>query len=155
MPTRFGEWEFDPIAETGIKVPKAKRREALEEVADFVKEQVLSRTGEGRTSVKGGRWVKGLTPEYLKKKSEESGVGFANLELSGDMLDSLDVKPEGKRVVIEVAEEERGKAEGHLTGLYGKHSDKRPRQFMPVGDQELAPEIMNGVRRILKRYEEE
>lgn len=151
---KYGEWSFDPIGETGIIVPKKKRQEALEEVAEFVKEQTLQRTGEGRTSVKGGRWVKGLTPEYKKKKAEESSVDFANLELQGEMLDSLNTGVRGKKVFIEVGEDQRGKAEGHLTGKYGKHSSIRPRQFMPVGDQELAPEIMAGVRKILKRYEE-
>lgn len=152
---KFGEWQFDPIAETGIKVPKDKREQALEEVATFVEESVLKNTGDGRTSVKGGKWVRGLTEEYAKKKGEESSADFANLELTGDMLDTLKTGVRGKKVFIEVDESERGKAEGHLTGKYGKRSRIRPRQFMPVGGQELSPEIMNGVKRILKRYEED
>jgi len=150
---KFGEWEFDPIAETGIKVRKEDREQALEEVATFVKEEILNRTGDGQTSVKGGRWVKDLRPDYKKKKLEESSVGFANLELEGEMLDSLETGVRGRKVFIEVGDDQRGKAEGHLTGQYGKQSATRPRQFMPVGGQELAGPIMNGVRKILRRYE--
>lgn len=156
MPKRaFGEWEFDPIAETGIKVRKEDRAQALEEVAEYVKEEILNRTGDGKTSVEGGRWVRGLTKGYAKVKAEESSADFANLELEGDMLDSLKTGVAGKKVFVEVGEDERGKAEGHLTGKYGKKSDIRPRQFMPVGGQKLSRPIMDGVRKILRRYEEE
>lgn len=156
MAKKFGEYEFDPFESTGIKVPKAKRKEALEEVADYVKEQILSRTGDGRTSVKGGKWARNLSPEYLKKKKEESGVGFANLELYGDMLDSLDTRIKGKgKIVIEVGDDQRGKAEGHITGIYGKNDSGKRRQFMPVEGEEFAPEIERGIKQILKRYEEE
>lgn len=151
---KFGEWEFDPERETGITVRKEDRGQALEEVATFVKEQVLSRTADLKPSVAGGRWIESLTPEYKKRKLEETNVDKANLELHGDLLDSLKTGVRGRKVFIEVAEEERGKAEGHLTGKYGKHSAIRPRQFMPVGSQDLAKPIMDGVRRILRRYEE-
>lgn len=149
-------YDFDPEKLTGIKVKKEDRADALEEVATFVKEQILSNTGDGKTSVKGGRWVRQLTKDYLKKKGEESSVDYANLELTGDMLDSLDTKVQGKRVRIEITDPEQwGKAEGHLTGQYGKNSRIRPRQFMPQGSQELSPDIQAGIKEILRRYEDE
>ncbi len=151
------KFDFDPEKITGIKVPKADRADALDEVASFVKEQILSNTGEGKTSVKGGRWVYGLKEPYKTKKGEESSADFANLELTGDMLDALEVNAKGKRVRIEITgSENQGKAEGHLTGIYGSGKQKpRPRQFMPYGDKnELSPDIVAGVRKILKRYEE-
>lgn len=151
---KFGEWEFDPIKETGIKVPKDRVEEALEEVATVVKEAVLSRTADLKPSVQDGRWVESLRPAYAKRKAEESSVDKANLELTGDLLDSLKTGVSGRKVFIEVAEEERGKAEGHLTGKYGKHSAIRPRQFMPVGNQKLAKPIMDQVRKVLRRFEE-
>lgn len=151
------KYDFDPMKLTGVKVPKENRADALDEVATFVKEQILSRTADGKTSVKGGRWKKKLSPDYLKKKKEETGVGYANLELSGDMLDALDTKVVSGKVRIEIAGEEAGKAEGNLLGSYGKDPDpSKAREFMPYKrGQELSPEIMDGVKRILRRYEEE
>lgn len=147
---------FDPEKATGVTVPAESRDDALDEVAKFVKEQILSRTGDGRTSVKGGRWKRKLTPEYLKRKKEESSVNFANLELHGDLLDAFDVGVEGRKVFMQVTGDQEPVAEGNLLGSYGRDPDpSKARQFMPIGDQELAPEIMQGVKRILKRYSED
>lgn len=149
-------YDFDPMKLTGVKVPRASRADARDEVADFVKEQILSRTADGRTSVKGGKWKRTLSPEYKKKKSEESSADFANLELTGDMLDALETSVVGKNIRIEVAGDEAGKAEGNLTGSYGRSPNlKNARQFMPVDDQELSPEIVSGIKKILQRYEDD
>lgn len=151
------EWDFDPQKKTGIKVKRENLDDALEEVATFVKEQILSNTADGKTSVKGGRWVRSLTKEYAKRKSEESSANYANLELTGEMLDALETAVDGRRIKIEIADpEQEGKAEGHLTGQYGSNSRIRPRQFMPwKRGEELSPDIMQGVKEILSRYEEE
>lgn len=151
-------YDFDPFKLTGVKVAKKNRAEALEAAANFVKEKILDNTGAGRTSVSGGRWVRSLTPAYKKVKSEESSADFANLELHGDMLDSLDVdiSPRSKNQLrIQVDADQADKAEGHLTGQYGKNSRTRPRQFMPQGEQELSADIVRGVKQVLKRFEEE
>lgn len=149
-------FDFDPFKLTGVKVAKANREQALEEAAEYVKEKILQNCGDGKTSVAGGRWVKSLTPKYAEQKKEYSTVGYANLELHGDMLDSLDVFPKNSRSIrIEVGSDQRDKAEGHLTGVYGNSSKVRPRQFMPQDGEELSPEIVRGIREILERYEEE
>lgn len=150
------KFDFDPMKLTGVKVPKADREDALDEVATFVKEQILSKTAAGETSVKRGRWKRELSPEYKKIKKEESSSGFANLELSGDMLDALDTAVVGRRVRIEITDEsQEGKAEGNLLGSYGGEPNRaNAREFMPQGNQELAPDIMAGVKQILKRYED-
>lgn len=141
---------------TGVRVAKENQEDALEEVATFVKEQILSNTADGKSSVKGGRWKKKLTPGYLKKKKEESGVGYANLELTGDMLDAFDTSVVGRRVRLEVSGDEEGKAEGNLLGSYGRSPDpSKARQFMPLGSQQLSPDIISGVKEILERYQEE
>lgn len=147
---------FDPEKATGVSVPKNSREEALQDVADYVKEQVLSRTGEGRSSVKGGRWKRKLTPEYLKRKKQESGANFANLELGGDLLDAFETGVQGRKVFLAVEGDQAPVAEGNLLGSYGREPDpSKARQFMPIGEQELAPEIMAGVKRILERYQED
>jgi hypothetical protein len=152
--------EFDPFKLTGVKPSKSRdsRDAALAEVADFVKESILNNCASGKTSIDGGLWKKKLTPEYKKEKLKESGVGFANLELHGDLLDSLDTKVAGKKIIIEITDSaELGKAEGNLIGSYGR--DPNPdnaREFMPHkrGDR-LTPEIMRGVKEILQQYEDD
>lgn len=150
-------YDFDPMALTGIKVPKEDREAALADVATYVKEQILSKSADGESSVRGGRWKKKLTPGYLERKKEESGVGYADMQLTGDMLDALQTEVVGRKVRIEIAGDEADKAEGNLLGSYGRDPDpSKAREFMPhKKGQQLSPDIVAGVKSILKRYEEE
>lgn len=145
---------IDVFKETGINVPKERRREALTAAADYIKEQILSRTAEGRTSVQGGKWKRKLSEEYKKIKEAETGISFANMELHGDMLDALDVVPEGDKVRIEVGADQADKAEGNLLGSYGRSEDpSKAREFMPhKRGQHLHKSIVDGLADILKEY---
>ncbi len=150
---------FDPFEETGIEVPKNKRAEALEVVASFLKEQMLLYIGEGESPVNrsdGGKWVKALSKDYAEKKSLESGVDFANLELSGGLLSTLEVEPVKGEIKVAVDfDEYGGVSEGHLTGRYGDSKKIKPRVFMPQDDQRFRPDILKGIKEILQEYEEE
>lgn len=147
-------WKFKPLEELGIEIPRGARREALEAAAEYIRTAMLDYIGSGTSPVSGGKWVRSLTKEYAAKKGEESSAGFANLELSGDLLDSLTVEAiSGTTITVDVGSDERDKAEGHLTGLYGKNSRIRPRQFMPQDNQRLKKDILQGVKDILKEYE--
>lgn len=150
-------YDFDPEKLTGVKVAKGARREALDEVADYVKEAILSNTADQRTSVDGGRWKKKITKDYWKNvKSEESNVNGANMELTGDMLDALDTKVVSGKVRIQIAGDQEAKAEGNLIGSYGRGPDSsKAREFMPhKRGQKLSPDIVAGIKQILERYEE-
>ena len=154
------KYEFDPFKETGVNVPPKRRREAAEAAAEYVKEQILLNTSEGKTSVQGGLWKKKLSPEYKKEKAEESGVSFANLELTGQMLDALDARvSRGNRIVVEISDREQAaKAEGNLLGSYGQPSPDadKAREFMPhKRGQHLRQDIIKGVKEILKDYADE
>ena len=150
-------YDFDPEEETGIKVPKAKRGEALEAVADFVKESVLSTVGSGATPVEGGKWKKSLSKAYKKRKGDVSSSNFANLELHGDMLDSLDVvKKRGpKPLRLLVDDDQMDKADGH-NNFSGK-SKLPERNFIPDASrgQRLSPKIRRGMKSILEEYSED
>lgn len=150
---------IDVFKETGIQVPRSRRTEALEAAADYIKEQILLRSGEGRSSVQGGKWKRSLTPEYRKEKAKESGVTFANLELHGDLLDALDARPESGKVRVEIDDTSQwGKAEGNLLGTYGRGTEhpEQAREFMPhKRGQRLHKDIMEGVAEILRDYAEE
>lgn len=153
---KFKPYRFDPIAELDVEIPRNARREAREAVASFLQEELLSYIGEGRSPVSGGAWRKKLTPGYLKEKEKESGVDFANLELSGDLLDSLSVEVRGTEVVLDVGKDQYGKAEGHITGQYGDGKMKADyrRQFLPQGNEEFKREIQNNIKRILREFED-
>lgn len=155
MPTKVF-YDFDPEEETGIRVPKNKRAEALEAVADYVKESVLSTVGDGATPVEGGKWKKSLSKAYKKRKGDVSSSNFANLELHGDLLDSLDVKKRrGGTLRLTVAESQMDKADGH-NNFSGK-SKLPERNFIPDASrgQRLSPKIRRGIKSILEEYSED
>ena len=54
-------FKFDPFEATGIEIKdKNLREEALDEIAEYVKTEVLKNCGDGKTSVKGGAWQRRL-----------------------------------------------------------------------------------------------
>lgn len=149
-------YDFDPEEETGIVIPKAKRGEALDAVADYVKESVLSTVGEGATPVQGGKWKRGLTKAYKKRKGDVSSSTFANMELNGDLLDSLDVERKGaKKLRLTVGEDQMEKADGH-NNFSGK-SKLPERNFIPDAKrgQRLSPSIRRGIKSILQEYSDD
>ena len=151
----FKAYKFDPLKTLDIELPKNTKKEALEEVAAYLKEELLSYAGEAKSIVSGGQWVKGLTKEYKALKSEISSNPIANLELNGDLLDSLDVKVVGNKIEIDVAEDQKGKALGHISGEYGTNSRIRPRQFMPQGNETFKQAVLSNIKNILKEFESE
>lgn len=155
------EYTFDPFEAAGIdpsEIPRGDRREAAEAAAAYVKEQILSYTAQGKTSVEGGLWKKKLTPEYKKEKAKESSVTYANMEESGQMLDALDVEAmSSKKIKILIDGDQADKAEGNLLGSYGRTPNPdNAREFMPYTDSmQLRSEILSGVRDILESYAED
>lgn len=148
---------FNPFKETGIAVAKEDKADALAEVKDYVLEQVLSHVGEGKSPVDGGRWKRSLTKEYAKVKKGQSSAKFANLELSGDMLDALDVaEVNSEKLSLQVKGAQAGKAEGNNIGSYGKSADpSKAREFIPQPGGAFNNKIQSGIERILKKYEKD
>lgn len=149
-------FEFDPFEVLGISPPKNKsdRDEALERVAELVQTSVLEYVGEAKSPVKGGPWKRSLSPAYKKIKAEESGSTVANMELTGDMLDALEVvRKRGTKLSLQIEGEEAPKADGH-----NNHSGDSPlpeRRFIPKGRETLRDDIWRDVKRILQEYEDE
>lgn len=144
-------FEFDPL--DGFDIASDLKEEALSTIADFVKEQVLSYVGSGESPVAGGKWQRELSPEYRKRKAEISGVDFANMELTGAMLDALDVAIEKDHLALEVTGEEAAKADGH-NNFSGK-SKLPPREFIPNAKkgQNFRSDILAGIRDIAQEFE--
>lgn len=149
-------FEFDPFKETGIKPPLSARdrKAALSEVADFVKTEVLDYVAQSKSPVQGGGFKRTLSKEYRKRKTSEGGSGVADLELSGDMLDALDVAVKGgKRLSLQITGSQAPKADGHCN--HSGDSQLPERIFIPRPGEQLKPDIMRGVKRILQEFEDE
>lgn len=151
-------YEFDPFEVLGVERPSTKSaaREALNEMADYVRTEVLNYVGEGRSPVAGGQWKRSLSPEYKKIKQKISGVGYANLELYGDMLDALDCVVTSRGTLsLEIRGPEADKADGH-NNFSGK-SQLPAREFIPNEDknQTLKRPILTGLREIAKNFLDE
>lgn len=144
-------FEFDPLE--GKDLSPGDKADALSAIADFVKEQVLLYVGDGESPVSGGKWKRSLSPDYLKQKKKESGVNFANLELTGALLDSLDVVRVGDKLSLQILGDEAPKADGH-----NNHSGKSSlpeRRFIPDEGQKFKKDIMAGIKDIIESYESE
>lgn len=153
------QYDFNPFKLTGIEVPKSKKSEALSEIKDYVKEQVLSYIGEGRSPVENGHWKRSLSPSYKKEKGLVSSSNFANLELSGDLLDHLEVKKKSESVLslkVTGGKEIQGKAEGNQIGSYGREPNKsNSREFIPTEGRTFKQAIISGIKNILENYGED
>lgn len=141
------EYVFDPfeLIDKDLELSKSKKKEALDEVAAYVHESVLSFIGDSRSPVNGRKFPL-LNKEYAEK--EHGGNRVSHLELDGDLLDSIVVKRKGDALILTVTEDQQEKADGH-NNFSGK--SKLPlRQFIPKDGQNFAPEIREGIKSIIK-----
>lgn len=149
-------FEFDPFELLGLDAPKGRtKREALEEIAEYTKDELLQFYGEGKSPASGGEWKKTLSPKYKEIKKEISSSGIANMELSGDMLDALDWQISGGKIRIGWFDStEAAKAEGHQTGYAGHPTIKNgpKRQLLPDQGGNFKPTIRSGMKAIAKEF---
>lgn len=150
-------YEFDPFELTGVDQPSSDSatRDALDEIADYVRTEILQYVGEGKSPVAGGSWKKSLSEEYKKIKEKISGTGFANMELTGEMLDALEAKvtSDGKIVVGWFGGKEADKADGH-NNFSGK-SNLPLRQSIPNNGETFRSDIVSGMRDIAQAFMDE
>lgn len=123
-----------------------------EEVGNYLVEQILKDVSKQLSPVSGDRW-QGLSEKYKKIKAKTSGSSKANLELFGDMLDSLEFKKTRSGIEIGIFDYEQAqKADNH--NKFSNASLKTPlpkRQFIPNGEEEetFRASIMKEVKGIL------
>lgn len=145
-------YEFNPFKEFGIKVDKKNKAAAQKDIADFVKEQVLSYVGDAKSPVKGESWKSTLSPAYAKIKSKQSKARTANMELKGDMLDAIEVVPVNSETLsLQIEGSQAPKADGHNKLIEGNPGLPK-RRFIPDKDQEFKADINQGIKKILNRY---
>ena len=155
----FKPYKFNPIDDLGLDIPARNRKAAMEAAAEYLKEAMLDYIGDGKSPVANGKWTRSLTKAYLARKGEESSAGFANLELSGDFLDSLSVEADRNKIIIDVGDDQEGKAEAFLTGQYGSGDMRKDyrREFMPTKEsgKKFKGDILSNLKKLLSEYEEE
>lgn len=152
---KFKAYTLD-VSEFDIEIPRKNKKAAMEEVSEYLAEELRSRYAAGNSPVSGGIWKRKLTKEYAAKKEGVTGVDIADLELTGEMLESLTVKPRGSKIKIDVAKDQYAKAEGHITGQYGKNKMKKDyrREFLPQGGDSFKRDILGNIKKILRDHEE-
>ena len=129
-------------------IPASLREDAKAEVMDFLKEQMLADLGEAVSPVT-GRAFRKLSKDYAEYKAGESSSVIPNMELTGAMLDALEVVDKGGSK-IEVGwfeEDEAVKAFNHTTG---DTVPKRP--LIPAPDDNFRGGIMKEIGAILDGY---
>ena len=130
---------------------KRQREEALTEVGELLVEQTLSRVASERSPLEGYGKFQALSKEYGKKKLEETGSKAANLDLSGEMLSSLEFDLVGKdRIEIGIYGSDAPKADGH-NNLSGD-SSLPLRRFLPGEEDEYDKSIQAMVRETIAQY---
>lgn len=147
MPEKVA-FRFDPFALAGVEKPKGRINEAKREIAQMVLDKVLESCAAGKSPVSGGKWKRSLSKEYRDRKLAQGGNPFADMELTGDMLDSLEVVFSGSELELRIRGKEAGKADGH-----NNHSGKSPlppREFIPKQDQTFKRDIIQEIQRIAR-----
>lgn len=128
---------------------KLDEKETLKnELGELLYDLILKDTSNQRSAVSGQRW-KGLSKEYKKIKSKVA-PGIANLELTGDMLDALEVRNYRDGVEIGVFDPvEALKAENHNKFTARAERTKLPkRQFIPKKDESFRPGIIRELTKL-------
>lgn len=144
-------YDFDPFGPDYADVDgKIKNKaEVIDDLKDYIKTRVLEDVGDGLSPVYGRKW-KGLSDDYKKIKKKLSSSTKANLELMGDLLDSVTVEEVGKKLRITVGDDQMDKADGH-NQFSGKHDFLPKRRFIPNAKdgERFRKEIRDGIKELV------
>jgi hypothetical protein len=149
-------FEFDPFEIVGVEAPEDPfdRATARREIADLVLGEVLDYVARGASPVKGGKWKYSISDDYADRKADWSNQLFANMEMTGDMLDSLEVWQVGGKLRLGIRDkDEAKKADGH-----NNHSGKSrlpAREFIPKEGGTFKRPILSAIREIIRDIEGE
>jgi hypothetical protein len=137
--------EIDLVSDI-IASDHAKER-IKEEAGAFILEKTLEFVGSAKSPVSGEGWKRTLSPLYAKQKREDGATVIANLENSGEMLQSLDIVTTDDGIKIGVFGGEAEKADGHNN--FSGDSMLPQRRFLPEEGQNYKREIEQGVKEII------
>lgn len=129
------------------KLPQEIQTKIKRDVGDFLRESVLSSLRKAETPVQGEDWP-ALSREYKKLKKSEGLPPEANMELEGDMLDSLDYQETDDGIELGFFGKEAWKADGHLK-FSGAENNTPQRRFLPDEGQEFDSSITRKTEQII------
>jgi hypothetical protein len=121
-----------------------------EEVGEFLVEQILMTVNKAQSPVSGEGWPT-LSKDYRKEKLEQGGSGKPDMELAGDMLDSMTFKSTREGIEIGFFDSEAWKADGHLK-FSGEENNTPKRRFLPAEGQSFRPAIDKEIDRIISDH---
>ncbi len=128
-------------------------RDVKREIGNYLVEQILADVGETKSPVN-GRNFKKLTKKYEEFKKEFSSSSIPNLELHGDMLDSLTFKDiGGGKIEVGIFDKsEAQKADNHCKFSSASETTKVPkRQFIPKPNETFRPAIRKEIEEIINQ----
>lgn len=125
----------------------SNKQAAKADLKDIVLNHILSALDSGSTPVSKEKWPK-LSKEYSKK----TGKRVSDMELSGDMLSSLQAKNTKDGIIVGFFKKtEAEKADGHCK-FSGRPNNLPQRRFLPDTDQKFKQAIMKDMEAIIKEY---
>ncbi len=125
-----------------------------EDLAELLYDKVLEYVSEAKSPVKGERNnFPELTDDYKKEKSKVA-PGDPNLELTGAMLDALEVKYNNQSIEIGIFDSDQAaKADGHCN-FSGKSKLPR-RRFIPTPNKGFKKPIIDELKALAEEYIED
>jgi hypothetical protein len=134
------------------QIPDNRQDQAKQDVGEFIRDEIFRFVSSGNSPVAGRGAFQRLSKEYAD--NEKGGNRTANLELEGDMLDSLEFELTSRGIEIGIFDSgEQGKADGHNN--FSGDSKLPTRRFIPDDNETFKSQIMSGVRQILNQYRED
>lgn len=139
-------------------VPIERRSAAKVEVANFLRNEVLRRLSEGTSPVGGEGRFPILDPDYAT--NEKGGVRTSNLELEGDLKDSLIVRPEaGSFIKYGHEGSQVPKSDGHnqislKAKTWARETGFKKRRYIPDNGQTFDRGITREITTILNSFRE-
>jgi hypothetical protein len=148
------KYEFDPFELVNADpLPSRKSKEAMDDIANYVLESVLSSVGDTKSPVAGHGSFPKLNKDYKKSKDAQGGSPIANLELTGSMLSALEVKKKGDTLILQITGKEADKADGHNN--HSGDSTLPLRRFIPLESETFKKDILSGISRIIESYRDD
>ena len=130
-------------------IPEGNRKEAKQEVGEYLVNETIRYMEEGRSPVAGEQPLSKLGKDYAA--DEHNGDRTPTLNATGRLRESLQFRSTDKGVEIGIFHKsQQGKADGH-NNFSGK-SQLPQRRFVPLSRQSYRSEIMANVDRILTAY---
>lgn len=123
------------------------REKIKNNVGEFLVEQTLDAVSSEKSPVSGESWPKLRKGPYRDRKAALNGNTRANMELEGDMLDSLKFRKVDEGIEIGFFNSEAAKADGH-NKFSGRENNAPKRRFLPKTGQNYSQEIRGEIKKI-------